>query len=70
MADEWLSITEASKLVEYHRDTIRDLAKAGKIKSRKIVTVWQVSKKSLLAYIQNIEKLGEKRGRKTMVDNK
>ncbi len=68
MADEWLSITEASKLVDYHPETIRDLAKARKIKSRKIVDRWQVSKASLLKYIRNVSELGEKRGRKKTVD--
>ena len=70
MAEEWLSITEAAKLVSYHRDTIRDLAKAGTIKSRKIVTVWQVSKSSLLSYIRQREKHGGKRGPKKIVDNR
>lgn len=64
MTDEWLGITEASKLVNYHPDTLRDLAKTGKVKSRKVVTVWQIRRSSLLAYLRNVEKLGEKRGRK------
>lgn len=65
-----MSITEASKLVDYHPETMRDLAKAGKIKSRKVVTVWQVSKTSLLAYIRNVGELGEKRGPKRALDKK
>lgn len=69
MADDWLSITEASKLVGYHPDHLRVLVRQGKIKSRKIVTVWQVSKASLLTHIRNSEQRGEKRGPKKNIDS-
>lgn len=69
MADEWLSITEASKLVDYNPDHLRELVRARKIKARKVVTVWQVSKSSLLAYIREQAKRGEKTGRKKTIDS-
>jgi excisionase family DNA binding protein len=63
MAD-WISVTEASKLVAYHPDHLRVLIREGKIKARKIVTVWQVDRTSLMAYLRNQDKQGKKRGRK------
>jgi Helix-turn-helix domain len=67
--DEWLSITEASNLVDYHPDHLRELVREGKVKARKIVTVWQVSKSSLFAYVRERERRGEKTGRKKTVDS-
>jgi excisionase family DNA binding protein len=61
---DWLTITEAVELVGYHPETIRELARDGKIVARKVSIVWQISRRSLLTYIEKIEKLGEKRGRK------
>ncbi len=69
MKEDWLSITEASRLVGYHPDSLRDWAKAGKIKARKVVTVWQVSRSSLLDYLQALREQGEKRGRKKAIDS-
>ncbi len=61
---EWISVTEAASLSGYHPDHLRELIRAGKVKARKIVTVWQVDRASLQAYIRKVEKLGAKRGPK------
>lgn len=61
---EWISITEAAKLSGYHKDTMRELAREGRIKGRKFVTVWQINRASLQAYLKRVEMMGEKRGRK------
>lgn len=61
---EWISITEAAKLSGYHKDTLRELARESRIKGRKFVTVWQIDKASLHAYMKRAELMGEKRGRK------
>lgn len=62
--EDWLTINEAAELVNYHEETIRELARDGKITARKISVVWQVSQKSLLEYLEKVEKLGGKRGPK------
>ncbi len=61
---DWISVTEASQLVAYHPDHLRVLIREGKIRARKIVTVWQVDRASLLAYLHLQDRKGEKRGRK------
>lgn len=66
MADQWISITEAAKISGYHKDTLRELARDGRIKGRKYVTVWQISRTSLESYLKHVEKLGDKRGRKPL----
>lgn len=63
---EWISITDAAKLSGYHKDTIRELAREGRIKGRKFVTVWQINRASLQVYLKRAEMMGEKRGRKPL----
>jgi excisionase family DNA binding protein len=66
MASEWITIAEATKLSGYHKDTLRELAREGRIKGRKFVTVWQINRASLQAYLKRAEMMGEKRGRKPL----
>jgi len=61
---EWISVTEAARLSAYDADYIRKLIRSGKIKARKIITVWQIDRASLLSYVQKTERLGAKRGPK------
>ena len=60
----WITVSDATKLTNYHPETIRELVRDGKIEGRKISIVWQVNRESLLAYVENVGKLGKKRGRK------
>ncbi len=64
MAD-WITTTEAAELSGYHPDHLRELIRAGKIYAEKKGNAWWVDRKSLLDYIRNIKKLGEKRGPKS-----
>ena len=64
MAD-WITTTEAVSLTGYHVNYVRRLLKTGKVKSQKWGREWQVSRSSLLAYVQKIENMGRKRGPKT-----
>jgi hypothetical protein len=64
--DDWLTISEAVKASGYAPEHLRDLARLERIKGRKIATVWQISKKSLDAYLREQAKRGEKRGRKPL----
>jgi hypothetical protein len=64
--DEWITTAEAVILSGYHIEHLRELARDGKIKAQKWGREWQVSRVSLLAYIRKAEKLGAKRGPKTL----
>ncbi len=60
MAD-WITTQEATELSGYHPERIRELVRAGKINARKFGPTWQVSKRSLLAYLQQAQKSNDKR---------
>lgn len=62
---EWITTEEAAQISGYGREHIRDLARLGKLKAKKVATVWLVSRKSLEAHIRKTHELGEKRGPKT-----
>jgi excisionase family DNA binding protein len=61
---DWLTVDEATKLSGYHEDHIRRLVRSGEVKARKVVIVWLVSRKSLIAYLRRQEQRGERRGAK------
>ncbi len=65
MADsDWITTKQATELSGYHPEHIRELVRERKIKAQKFGEVWQVSRSSLLTYVRQSEKLGEKRGPK------
>jgi excisionase family DNA binding protein len=64
MAEQWITTGEAAKLGGFHPKHIPWLIKKGKIKARKFGNVWQVDRASLLTYLRQTEKAGEKRGPK------
>lgn len=64
MADDWISVNDAMKLSGYTANHLRILIRENRIKGRKFVTVWQVNRKSLTAYLQEQTERGERRGRK------
>jgi excisionase family DNA binding protein len=63
--DEWITVREASKISGYNEEYVTRLIREGKIKAKKFGFVWQVSRSSILAYTENSEKLGGKRGPKS-----
>lgn len=67
MAQTWLSVPEAAALSGYDADYIRKLIRGGKIKARKVVTVYMVDRRSLLAYIELARQRGGKRGPKKAI---
>ncbi len=69
MASDWITVEDAAKQSGYGEDYIRKLASQKKIKAQKFATVWQVSRTSLIAYLREMQKEGEKRGRKKGVDS-
>ena len=62
--DEWITVNEAAKISGYNEEHITRLIREDKIKAQKFSIVWQVSRASLLAYIEKTEKLVDKRGPK------
>jgi hypothetical protein len=68
--EDWLTTYEAANVSGYNPDYIRQLIRSKKVVGRKWGPSWQVSRRSLLAYQTNTEKLGEKRGAKTKPDSK
>jgi hypothetical protein len=69
MADdrEWITVSDAVKLSGYNEEHITRLCRQGKIEAKKYSIVWQVNRNSLLSYISDIEKLGNKRGPKLKI---
>lgn len=62
---EWLTVRDAAKISGYNPEYITRLIREGKVKARKISIVWLVDRKSLLAYLDKVQTLGDKRGRKS-----
>ena len=50
MANDWITIREASKTSGYTEDYIRILIRQKILEGRKVVTVWLVNRSSLAAY--------------------
>ena len=63
--NELLTVLEAAKLSGYHPERIRELIREKKITAHKFSIVWQVDRQSLLDYLVRVQKLGNKRGRKS-----
>ena len=64
MADDWITIQQAVASSGYHAEHIRKMIRAKRIKAQKFGTFWQISRKSLSAYVQDQKDRGEKRGAK------
>jgi hypothetical protein len=65
MPDDWITTAQAAELSGLHPKYIPRLLRdnGGPVVSRKFGRDFQVSRRSLLAYMRRVEKLGEKRGR-------
>lgn len=61
---EMITVKRAVELSGYKDHHIRDLLRIGRVKGTKWGTVWQVDKASLLRYMREVQKLGDKRGAK------
>ncbi len=66
MAGDWITTREAVKLSGFHPDHLRTLIRSGRINGRKYFVVWQVSRRSLVRYLEEQGKRGERRGRKPL----
>lgn len=59
--DDWITTQEAAAISGYHPVYLRELIRTGKIKSQKWSRDWQISRKSLIAYMQSATKSEDKR---------
>lgn len=59
--EQWITAQEAVEISGYSQQYLRRLLRNHKIDSRKFGPVWQVSKLSLLAYINQAETAQDKR---------
>ncbi|MEW6405975.1 MAG: helix-turn-helix domain-containing protein [Chloroflexota bacterium] len=62
--EKWLTAKEAAELSGYHPERIRELIREGKIDARKFGSVWAVKRESLITYMRQMQRQGERRGPK------
>lgn len=61
---DWITVREAAEQTNYTEAYIRELAQTRKIKAKKIVGVWLVDRKSVVAHQTAAQEMGAKRGPK------
>ena len=52
MDDEWLTTNQAAELTNYHPESIRRLARSGKIEAKLFGNSLAIKRTSLLAYLE------------------
>ena len=57
----WITTAEASDLSGYHPERVRELAREKKIIARKWGSAYQIDQESLLTYVREAKKVGDKR---------
>ncbi len=62
--ERWITVDRAAQISGYRPDSIRVLARSGRVAGRKVSTVWLVDSHSLSAYVKRARLKGAKRGRK------
>lgn len=65
---DWITTKAAAELSGYHAERVRELLREGKVIGRKFGPIWQVNSASLLAYLREMQELGERRGPKPKED--
>ena len=61
MFDDWMTTAEAAEFSGYHPEHLRRLIRSGGIEGRKFGIVWQVSRQSLIAYLEAANESDDKR---------
>jgi excisionase family DNA binding protein len=59
--EEWITVLEAASLSGYHPEYMRELIRSQRVKARKFGPLWQVSRSSLLEFLKEVKKSGDKR---------
>lgn len=70
MASDYLTTHQAAELIGYHPDHIRVLIREKKVAAKKWGRDYMIDRKSLLVYVAQQSKLGNKRGAKKKIDSK
>jgi excisionase family DNA binding protein len=55
MTEDWISVSDAAELSGYHPHYLRELVRNGKIEARKFGPLWQVSRASLMVYLNDAD---------------
>ena len=58
---DWITTNIGIELTDYSQAYIRQLARAGRIRSRKMARDWLVHKGDLLAHKEKMDRLGEQK---------
>ena len=58
---QWVTVREASEIAPYAPVTLRWLVREGRIDGLKRGGIWFLSKGSVLAYVREMERLGNKK---------
>jgi len=61
MAEEYVSVKEATERFQYSGAHIRQLLLTGRIRGRKFANVWMVDAESLQKYKARMEQLGKRK---------
>lgn len=70
MPDDWITTSDAASLSGFHPEHIRELVREKKIKAQKWSRDWQISRASLIRYLEATRKAGNKRGPKKRLTSK
>ncbi len=63
-SEEWITVQQAAELSGYSEQYLRRIIRNHKIKAQKFGVIWQVSKLSLLIYIDQAKKTDKRWGPK------
>lgn len=64
MENDWITTPEAAKISGYHPVHVRRLLSEGRVRGQKWGTQWQISRTSILEYVEQQVRQKEKRGPK------
>lgn len=68
MVEDWLTVAQAAELSGYHPVYLRELIRARKIEARRFGPLWQVSRKSLLSFVEAARRSGDARRGPKQID--
>ena len=59
---EWIPVAEAAQVSGYNVEHIRRLIRSKRVTGKKFATVWMLNQDSWGSYLEQVGKLGKKRG--------
>ena len=64
MNNDWITTADAADISSYHIEYIRQMAREGKFEAQKWNRDWMINRESFFEYLERVEYLGKRRGRK------